>query len=73
MNPAVYRALFLVIALALTLFMFSLWGEFGRAIGAYMTLVTKDDPPKPTGVVTMSIIPPKSDCGKDKNAQCPKP
>ena len=73
MNPIVYRALFLAIALALTLFVFSLWGEFGRAIGAYLTIVTKDEPPKPTGVVTMSIVPPKSDCDKDKQHPCPKP
>jgi hypothetical protein len=73
MNPRIYRALFLAVALGLTLLVFSLWGEFGRAIGVYMTIVTKDDPPKPTGVVTMSIIQPKAACGQDKKEQCPKP
>ena len=73
MSSKIYRALFFAIALALTLVVFSMWGEFGRAIGAYMAIATKDEPPKPTGVVTMTIIQPKPDCDKDKNAQCPKP
>ena len=73
MNSRVYRIVFLVIALAVTVGVFSLWGEFGRALGAYMAVAYKDEPPKPTGVVTMSIVQPKAACGKDKKQQCPKP
>ncbi|HEY2032923.1 MAG TPA: hypothetical protein VGH02_04485 [Rhizomicrobium sp.] len=77
MNPKIYRVIFLVIALALTVGVFSLWGEFGRALGAYMAVAYKDEPPKPTGVVTMKIVPPtpllvnRPAC--DKKHPCPKP
>ena len=63
MNSRVYRILFLVVALALTVGVFSLWGEFGRALGAYMAVAYKDEPAKPAaqqkGVVTMTIVQPK--------------
>ncbi|HSM94556.1 MAG TPA: hypothetical protein VLT91_00830 [Rhizomicrobium sp.] len=77
MSPRIYRILFLVIALALTVGVFSLWGEFGRALSAYMAVAYKDEPvkqpPQQKGVVTMTILPPKSACDRDKNPQCPKP
>ena len=80
MSPRIYRVLFLVVALALTLGVFSLWGEFGRAIGAYMAIAYKDEPAKPPaqqkGVVTMTIVPPaqpnNADCRTDKSHPCPK-
>ena len=80
MSPRVYRVLFLIIALALTVGVFSLWGEFGRALSAYMTVAYKDEPAKPPaqqqGVVTMTIVraaqPNKVDCRTNKSRPCPK-
>jgi hypothetical protein len=72
-NPILLRIVIIVFALGFTAFTFNFWGDFSRAMNNYLTMTTKEEPPKPTGVVTMTIIQPKPDCGKDKNAQCPKP
>jgi hypothetical protein len=47
---------FFAAALGLTLLVFNFWGDFSRAMYNYMTMVTTPD--KPSGVVTMKIIPP---------------
>ena len=52
---------------------FNFWGDFSRAMDNYLTMTTKEDAkPKPSGVVTMSIVQPKSDCTNDKSHPCPK-
>lgn len=72
-NPILLRIAIIVFAVGFTLITFNFWGDFSRAMNNYLTMTTKEEPPKTTGVVTMTIIQPKADCGKDKNEQCPKP
>jgi len=73
MKRVLIHAAFLAIALALTLLVFNFWGDFSRAMYNYMTMVTTPEKPeKPSGVVTMKIVPPpssKPDC--DKKHPCP--
>ena len=73
-HTLVVRIAFLAVALGLTLFVFNFWGDFGRALYNYLNLTTAPD--KPSGVVTMKIIPPpdtqpenKPAC--DKKHPCP--
>jgi len=67
MRRVLTHAAFLAIAVALTLFVFNFWGDFSRAMYDYMTMVTT--PEKPSGVVTMKIVPAKPVC--DKQHPCP--
>lgn len=56
MKRALFHAAFLAVALALTLVVFNFWGNFGRALYNYLDMATA--PAKPSGVVTMKIVPP---------------
>jgi len=73
-NPILFRIAVIIFAVGFTAITFNFWGDFSRAMNNYLTMTTKEDsPPKPTGVVTMTIIQSKAGCGKDKKEQCPKP
>lgn len=73
------RIAIVVFAVGFTAVTFGFWGKFGGALNSYLTMETKPDKPKDTGVVTMTIITPESashplgDCRKDKQNPCPKP
>jgi hypothetical protein len=76
-NSILFRIAVVVFAIGLTAVTFGFWGKFGGALDGYLTMVTKPDKPKDTGVVTMTIVQPampinKPACDKDK-ARCPKP
>jgi hypothetical protein len=74
MNSILLRIAIIVFAVGFTAFTFNFWGDFSRAMDNYLTMTTKEDAPaKPSGVVTMSIIQPKSGCANDKKQPCPKP
>ena len=72
MKQFLVRAAILTGAVVFTLFVFNLWGNFGGALDSYITMETKPDKPKDTGVVTMSIIPSPQKPPCDKQP-CPKP
>lgn len=73
-NGVLLRIAVVVFAIGFTAVTFGLWGKFGGALDSYLTMETKPDKPKNTGVVTMTIVPPGNTpaCGNDKKTQCPK-
>jgi hypothetical protein len=73
MKKFLLRAVILIGAIAFTLFVFGFWGKFGGALDGYLTMVTKPDKPKDTGVVTMTIVQPNQKQSCDKQHPCPKP
>ncbi|MGN6516544.1 MAG: hypothetical protein ACTHLR_11985 [Rhizomicrobium sp.] len=68
MKRVLLHVAFFAVALGFTLFVFNFWGDFGRAMYNYLSVNTAPD--KPSGVVTMKIIPPKPACDPEKQ-HCP--
>ena len=78
-NGILLRLAIIVFAIGFTAVTFGFWGKFGGALDSYLTMETKPDKPKDTGVLTMTIIAPESSshpighCPTDKKHPCPKP
>jgi hypothetical protein len=68
MNRVLIRVAFFVVALALTLFVFNFWGDFGRAMYNYLNMTTAPEKPgnANNGVVMMKIIPPPNPPAENK-------
>jgi hypothetical protein len=72
-NAILLRIAIVVFAVGFTAITFGLWGKFGGALDSYLTMETKPDKPKNTGVITMTIIQPSQKQSCDKQHPCPKP
>ncbi|HEY7976999.1 MAG TPA: hypothetical protein VID67_02310 [Rhizomicrobium sp.] len=72
-NAILFRIAIIVFAVGFTIVTFGFWGKFGGALDSYLTMETKPDKPKYTGVVTMTIVQPNQKPSCDKQHPCPKP
>jgi hypothetical protein len=67
------RIAIVVFAVGFTAVTFGLWGKFGGALDSYLTMETKPDKPKNTGVITKTINQPSQKQYFDKLHPSPKP